>query len=140
MDENCIFCKIISGKIPAAKVYEDAHCIAFLDINPAVKGHALVVPKTHAETLLDLTAEDLAAAMTVVQNLSGAIVNAVSAKGFNLLQNNRKVAGQVIPHVHFHIIPRYDGDNQDFSWKHTKYGEGELDEYKNSIVKRMGKK
>ena len=137
MTEDCIFCKIVEGKIPSAKLYEDGDCIAFLDISPAVKGHTLVVPKKHHETLLDITEEGLKALMIKVRSIAKSIVDATSADGFNLLQNNKKIAGQMIPHIHFHIIPRYPGDGQDFSWKHVKYGEGEMEEYKNSIKKRL---
>jgi len=111
MQEECIFCKIIGKKIPVALVYEDEDALAFLDINPIAKGHTLVIPKKHYENLLVIEQSDLNALMETVQRISISIVKTTGAEGFNVLQNNGEVSGQGIPHVHFHIIPRFKDDN-----------------------------
>ena len=102
----CIFCEIVAGRIPCAKIYEDDVAIVFLDIRPVEKGHTLVVLRRHCPTLLDAPPEDLKKLMGVVQKVSRAIVACGLGEGFNLSQNNGKVAGQEVPHLHFHIIPR----------------------------------
>ena len=108
---DCIFCKIIEGELPCYKVYEDKRVIAFLDINPINKGHVLVVPKEHYNNLLD-TPKDLLKDLTmVVQKLTPDILEAIGAKDFNLGLNNGRAAGQIVDHVHFHVIPRFVGDN-----------------------------
>ena len=110
VDSECLFCKIIAGEIPCARVYEDSHILAFLDINPVAKGHTLVVPKGHYPTLLDLPAcvgEPLLHAMRLV---AGALLKETKASGFNCVQNNFSSAGQMVFHSHWHIIPRFDND------------------------------
>jgi histidine triad (HIT) family protein len=106
---NCIFCKIIDGKIPASKFFEDDKVVAFLDINPFEKGHALVIPKYHAHLLTDLPEEMLQYTITVVQRLAAHLMEHLPCDGFNILQNNGACASQTVPHVHFHIVPRMDG-------------------------------
>ena len=127
MDE-CIFCKIVSGKIPATKVYEDENVLSFLDIMPAAKGHALVIPKRHYATLLDMPHEELKQVAEAVQKIAAATMVALpGVEGFNVLQSNNEAAGQVIPHVHFHVIPRHKEDKISFAWEH---GEAEMEELK----------
>jgi len=106
---NCIFCKIVEGSIPAAKIYEDDHVVAFLDISPFEKGHFLVVPKQHIHILTELPEELLKHTIAVVQRLSAHLMDRLPCDGFNLLQNNGACATQTVPHVHFHIIPRFNG-------------------------------
>ena len=107
---NCLFCKIIANKIPASKIYEDDEFVVFLDIKPVNPGHCLIVPKEHYARL-DITPDELAGNMTrLVPMLGKAIMRATGAGGFNLMVNNGTVAGQSIDHVHFHIIPRLEGD------------------------------
>jgi histidine triad (HIT) family protein len=113
---DSIFTKIFRGQIPCQKVFENERVFAFLDINPLAVGHTLVVPKTQVERLEDLPAEDAAELGRCLGRLGSAIVRATGASGFNVLQNNGAVAGQVVPHVHFHIIPRRDGDGLGFRW------------------------
>ena len=108
-DATCIFCKIIAGEIPAYKVYEDGHALAFLDIAPFEKGHVLVISKYHAPTLPDLPPNELCATMLAVQKLAAVFKARLPCDGFNLLQNNGACASQTIPHVHFHIVPRWNG-------------------------------
>ena len=110
--QDCLFCKIIAGDIPATKVYEDDEVIAFLDIHPVNDGHTLVIPKEHYAMLSD-TPDDIAASlMRVVPHLSRSILKAVGAEAFNIGVNNGKIASQSVDHVHLHIIPRFEGDGQ----------------------------
>lgn len=106
---NCIFCKILDGSISASKIYEDDQVVAFLDISPFEKGHFLVVPKHHVHLLTELPEALLKHTITVVQRLSAHLMERLPCDGFNLVQNNGACATQTIPHVHFHIIPRFNG-------------------------------
>lgn len=107
-EESCIFCKIIAGIIPAFKVYEDPHTVAFLDIAPFEKGHLLVLPKYHAPTLPDLPLADLQHTIAIVQKLGRHLITTLPCDGLNVLQNNGACATQTVPHVHFHLIPRHN--------------------------------
>ncbi len=135
--DDCIFCKIVNGEIPAVKLYEDENVLSFLDIAPASKGHALVITKKHYSTLLDVPHEELGDLVKAVQKIGAAVMIAINAEGFNVLQSNHKAAGQVIPHVHFHIIPRKEGDNLSFSWEQGKAGQMELQEYQKLIKSNL---
>ena len=109
-DTTCLFCRIVKGEIPCAKVYEDSLVLAFLDLGPVQPGHSLVISKAHHENLLD-TPLDLAPALWTAQRKVGqALMLATGAQGFNVLQNNFSAAGQAVFHVHWHIIPRVEGD------------------------------
>jgi len=132
-DENCIFCKIVKGEIPCAKVFEDDKVLSFLDIAPANKGHALIVTKNHYETLLDVSDEDLNDLMLKAKKIARAMHSALGNTGFNVLMNNKKVAGQLVPHTHVHIIPRFSGDGVNLNWKPKKYNDKEIDEFKEKI-------
>jgi histidine triad (HIT) family protein len=116
-DPNCIFCKIIAGAIPCFKLHEDAKTLAFLDINPANPGHALVVPKTHATNLYSSADADLAAVMTSVRRVATAIEAVVEPYGLNLLQANGPGAAQSVLHLHVHIVPRMKDDNLTMNWR-----------------------
>ncbi len=130
MAEGCVFCKIVKGEIPATKLYEDKAALSFLDINPAAEGHAIVVSKQHYYTLLDVPHEELREIMEAVQKVAAAIMSTVpGVEGFNVLQSNQEAAGQVIPHLHFHIIPRRKADKLDFSWEQGKAERKELEKY-----------
>jgi histidine triad (HIT) family protein len=124
---QCIFCKIVRGEIPCAKIYEDEHVLSFLDINPINYGHALVVPKKHSTTLFDIAPEELHACIAVAQKVGKAVFGASGATGLNLLQNNFTAAGQLIDHVHFHLIPRFDDDGFFTTWPKKPYGPGEME-------------
>jgi histidine triad (HIT) family protein len=104
----CIFCKIIEGTIPSAKIYEDEHVLAFMDIMPVTKGHTLLIPKTHRENIYDLPAEEAAHLFSVVPKIANALKDEFKPLGMNLLQNNGAHAGQAVFHFHLHLIPRYD--------------------------------
>lgn len=110
VDENCLFCKIIAGTIPCAKIYEDENILAFLDINPTAKGHSLVVPKGHYPTLLDLPAAEGEVLLGAMRTVARAVMEACRADGFNCIQNNFAAAGQMVFHSHWHVIPRFEND------------------------------
>ncbi len=108
MNKDCIFCKIIDKELPANIIYEDLDVIAFLDINQATKGHTLVIPKNHHETYLSTPKEEMHHVMDVAQKIGQAQMKQLLARGVNIIINNYPPAGQVIPHFHVHVIPRYD--------------------------------
>ena len=130
---DCIFCKIVSGEIPSGKVYEDESVVAFMDINPAKRGHCLVLPKEHYENIFDVSDEVLGGTILAVKKVASAVQKAVKSDGVNVLQNNNRAAGQLIPHIHFHVIPRFEGDGINFSYRSEKYAEGELAELLSKI-------
>ena len=107
---KCVFCKIAKGEIPADKIYEDDNFFAFLDINPVNPGHVLVVPKNHYENIYSAPDEILCDIGSLVKKISIAVKQGVNADGINIIMNNESAAGQIVPHVHFHIIPRFSGD------------------------------
>ena len=133
---DCIFCKIVAGELPAAKVYEDKRFLAFLDINPINKGHVLVIPKEHHEALTNTPVDILKDLIAIVKTLAPAVVSGAGAAGFNLGVNNGKAAGQLVDHVHFHIIPRLDNDNL-HPWPGKQYAEGEKESYAQRILKSL---
>jgi len=128
MSSACIFCKIIAGDIPSHRVFENEAAVAFLDIGPLSEGHTLLVPRRHAERIDDLPAEDAAAVGWLLPRLSRAIMSATSSPGLNILQNNGRVAGQIVDHVHFHLIPRHEGDHLGFRWNAGTYPRGRAEE------------
>ncbi len=103
---SCLFCEIINKEIPAEIVYEDDFVLAFLDINPVNPGHTLVVPKNHCENLLDAREDDLKKLIAIIPKIAKAVMAGSQSEAFNLSNNNGVAAGQVIPHLHFHVIPR----------------------------------
>ncbi|MBI5398042.1 HIT family protein [Candidatus Woesearchaeota archaeon] len=117
---DCIFCKIIRGEIPCTKIYENHKALAFLDINPINNGHALVMPKEHHETLLDTPDEVLAETVKLAKRVAKAVKEGTGADGVNLGQNNFRAAGQLVFHLHFHVIPRFEGDGF-HHWQGHKY-------------------
>ncbi|HEX5599492.1 MAG TPA: HIT family protein, partial [Hyphomicrobiaceae bacterium] len=108
-DNNNVFAKILRGELPAHKVYEDEHTLAFMDIMPRTKGHTLVIPKTPARNILDATPEQLAACMATVQRVARAVMKAFDAPGVTIQQFNESAGGQVVFHLHFHVLPRWEG-------------------------------
>lgn len=121
---DCVFCKIISGKIPSSKVYEDDAIIAFLDIAPVNPGHTLVVPKVHYPDFLSTPPELAARMLTVLWRIVPAVLKVTKAPGFNVGINNGRAAGQLVDHVHFHLMPRHASDGLK-SWKNGSYAPGE---------------
>lgn len=108
--EDCIFCKIIRGEIKSKKVYEDDNFIGILDVNPKVTGHTLLIPKKHFRNLLDMPASLGTELVEAIKKISLDLINKGKAEGVNVIVNNERVAGQVVFHTHFHIIPRKSGD------------------------------
>lgn len=105
---ECIFCKIIDGSIPSAKIYEDDHVYAFMDIMPLTKGHTLIIPKNHKENIYDLSEEEASNLFKVVPKIASVLKESFGPVGMNLLNNNGAPAGQSVFHFHLHFIPRYD--------------------------------
>lgn len=129
---DCIFCKIIQGEIPSYKVYEDENVLAFLDIAPTNPGHVLVIPKEHYQNIEEATDEALNSLMAVVKKIGLKIKNNLGAPGYNVCVNNDPVAGQIIPHLHFHIVPRNNDDGLK-PWPQKKYEAGEADNIQEKI-------
>jgi histidine triad (HIT) family protein len=125
--DDCIFCKMATGQIPVAKIYEDEIVLAFLDIGPVSDGHALVIPKQHFERLHDCPPALLGEVASRLGKIAAAVTGAVNSDGYNLLCNNGRAAGQLIEHLHFHIIPRNVGDGVFKRWPAQKYPEGKIE-------------
>ncbi len=115
--DDCIFCKIAAGEIPSETVYEDEEFRVILDLNPASKGHALILPKDHADDIFDLSDKDKERVLFVASKVASAMKEALCCTGINLVQNNGESAGQTVKHFHLHLIPRYDGDSAMVLWK-----------------------
>jgi histidine triad (HIT) family protein len=113
---DCIFCKIVAGELPAAVVASDERALAFLDINPATRGHTLVIPRAHAEDIHEIDSEDLAAAIALAQRIAGRVRERLGADGVNLLHSSGSAAWQTVFHFHIHVIPRYLGDPLRLPW------------------------
>ena len=118
---NCIFCKIVANQVPSCKVYEDTDTLAFMDIGPIVPGHTLVIPKTHVDPITAAAPEVLQKLILVVQSIARAQFKAFKADGVNVIQSNGQAAGQVVPHLHFHVIPRFASDGHHWNWKPRPY-------------------
>jgi len=113
---DCIFCKIANGEIPSRTIYEDEQFRVILDLSPAAKGHALILPKDHADNLFELPEDVACEAMRVAKKVSATLKAKLHADGLNLVQNNGEVAGQTVMHFHLHMIPRYKEDGQKINW------------------------
>jgi histidine triad (HIT) family protein len=135
---DCIFCKIIEGAIPAHKILDSEKVVAILDINPVAPGHTLVLPRVHHEKMTDLPGDLAQELIARAQDVARAVLKISGAEGFNLLSNNHRCAGQAIPHVHFHVIPRKTGDGIRFNWAPTKYKDGEMEKWATDIQKALG--
>ena len=132
--ENCIFCKIAAGEIPSNTIYEDDSFRVILDLGPATKGHALVLPKNHYADLYEIPEDVLAEAAKVAKKVAGTMKEKLSCDGLNLVQNNGEAAGQTVMHFHLHVIPRYKDDGQHILWKPTSPSPEELTAIKDTIV------
>ncbi|MBS3127693.1 HIT family protein [Candidatus Woesearchaeota archaeon] len=133
MASDCVFCRIIEGTLPSSQVYEDDDTLVFLDIAPVNKGHCLVIPKEHYEDAQDTPPETLANLVKVAQKVGDALVKGVHAEGFNIGINTKKAAGQVVFHIHIHVIPRFSHDGLKL-WPGKKYEEGETETIKDAIT------
>ena len=132
--ENCIFCKIANGEIPAATLYEDENFRVILDLGPASKGHALILPKSHAANIYELSDEMAAKAMILAKKMATAMTAALKCDGFNIVQNNGECAGQTVFHFHMHLIPRYVNDGQKILWTPGESTPEELEEVRRTIT------
>jgi histidine triad (HIT) family protein len=126
--DDCIFCKMVAGQIPVTKIYEDEVVLAFLDIGPLSDGHTLVIPKQHFEKLHDCPPELLSRLASRLGRIAEAVAGAMNSEGYNVLCNNGRAAGQLVEHLHFHIIPRNTGDGVFDRWPAYKYQEGKIEE------------
>ncbi len=137
-DPGCVFCKIVAGSIPCHKVFETEHLLSFLDIGPLARGHILLIPKAHYVTLDELP-EDLAAGCAqALPRLARALKAATGASDYNLLENNGALAGQVVKHVHFHLIPRAEGDGLGYRWPAGKLDAAEAERLKKAFAAELG--
>ena len=129
-DENCIFCKIIAGEIPSRTIYEDSDFKVILDVNPASKGHALILPKDHCANIYEISEELLVKAVKLAKKLASHMTEVLHCDGLNVLQNNGEVAGQTVFHFHMHLIPRYENmKNKDLlNWTYEEFTDDEQDE------------
>jgi len=134
--DGCVFCKMVAGEIATAKVYEDEAVLAFLDIGPISDGHTLVIPKQHCPQVHECDPQVLSAVAARLGRIAGAVAAAMEADGYNVLVNNGRAAGQVVEHVHFHIIPRKAGDRVLAGWPSYKYKKGQVEEI---VAKIRGK-
>ncbi len=124
MKEDCIFCKIAGGDIPSSTMYEDDEFRVILDLNPASKGHCLIIPKQHFNDIYDMDEAAAGRLFSLAVSVSRALKAALHCDGLNLIQNNGSIAGQTVFHFHLHLIPRYEGDGVDLTWKpHTSVPE-----------------
>jgi histidine triad (HIT) family protein len=128
---------MVAGEIPVAKIYEDQVVLSFLDIGPVSDGHALVIPKEHFEALHDCPPELLGQVASRLGKIAKAVVAAVNSQGYNLLCNNGRVAGQLVEHLHFHIIPRNSGDGVFNRWPAYEYEQGRIDEIAATIRENL---
>ena len=132
-----VVCQIVAGELDAAVVLQDDQVVAFLDHRPVFKGHVLVAPVRHVDTLLDLPAELMVPVMTAAQKVARAVVEALGAQGSFVAINN--VVSQSVPHLHIHVVPRTKGDGlRGFFWPRTKYGAGEIEAYARMISDALG--
>ncbi len=126
--DDCIFCEMVAGQIPVTKIYEDEVVLAFLDIGPVSDGHTLVIPRQHFEKLHDCPVELLGRVSSRLGKIAKAVAAGMNSEGYNLLCNNGRAAGQLVSHLHFHIIPRNSGDGVFNRWPAYKYQEGKIEQ------------
>ena len=134
---ECVFCKMVAGEIPVTRIYENKSVLVFLDIGPISDGHTLVIPKQHFEKLHDCPADVLSDISSVLGKVAPAVVSAVGAEGYNVLCNNGRVAGQVVSHLHFHIVPRNAGDGVFNRWPAYSYPEGKIASIAEKICEKL---
>lgn len=133
-DTNCIFCKISNGEIPSKTLYEDDKFRVILDLGPASKGHALILPKEHYADLYELPEETAGEVMKLAKKMAAQMTQRLGCEGFNLVQNNGELAGQTVFHFHMHLIPRYRDDGQKIGWKPQEATQEELETIRAQIT------
>lgn len=132
--DNCIFCKIANGEIPAKTLYEDGQFRVILDLAPATKGHALILPKGHAANLCELSDAQASDALVLAKKMAAQMMGKLQCDGMNLVQNNGEAAGQTVMHFHIHLIPRYQNDGQSIHWRPGTSTPEELEAVRKQIV------
>jgi len=135
--DDCIFCKMVAGEIPVTRIYEDDVVLSFLDIGPLSDGHTLVIPRQHFERLHDCPSEVISQVSSRLGKIAKAVVDAMDSDGYNVLCNNGRAAGQLVEHVHFHIIPRNTGDGVFDRWPAYKYQEGKIEQIAGKIRENL---
>ena len=132
--EDCIFCKIANGSIPSKTIYEDEKFRVILDLGPATKGHALILPKEHYADIYEIPEETIGDAMKLAKKMAGLMTDKLGCDGFNIVQNNGEAAGQTVKHFHVHLIPRYKDDGQHILWEPGEVSQDELELIKRQIT------
>ena len=133
-NDNCIFCKLAAGDIPTNSLYEDDKFRVILDLAPATKGHALILPKDHFANLYEIPDETAGEVMRLAKKMAVVMTEKLGCDGFNLLQNNGEAAGQTVFHFHMHLIPRYAGDGKILEWDKLEMTQEELEAIKNTVT------
>lgn len=133
-DGNCIFCKIANGEIPSKTLFEDEEFRVILDLGPAARGHALILPKNHYANLYELPEDTASHVMLLAKKMAARMTEKLDCDGFNLVQNNGEAAGQTVFHFHMHLIPRYEDDNQKIGWNPGEPSQEELEEIRVQIA------
>ncbi|OHB59474.1 MAG: hypothetical protein A2173_10030 [Planctomycetes bacterium RBG_13_44_8b] len=136
-EKDCIFCKIAAGAIPCTRIYEDESVLAFLDIGPVSDGHTLVITKEHCEKMDNCSPQLLSAVAAVLPKIAAAVSAATDADGYNILCNNGRAAGQLVEHLHFHVIPRKTGDGVFNRWPSFTYPKGRAEELAEKIRAKL---
>jgi len=136
-DPSCVFCKIIAGQVPCTRVFEDDAALVFLDIGPLAEGHLVVVPKQHYLRLEQMAPEAVMAVTRHLPRLGRALMKATGSTAYNVLLNNGPEAGQLVPHVHFHVIPRKAADSLGYRWNAGKYASGRAEEVQRLIQEAL---
>lgn len=132
--DNCIFCKIIAGEIPSSTIYEDEKYKVILDVGPATRGHALILPKEHYANLYELPEETAAEVIKLAKKMMTRMTDKLKCDGFNIIQNNGEAAGQTVNHFHMHLIPRYKNDGEILKYIAGEPGQDELEQIKKTIT------
>jgi histidine triad (HIT) family protein len=134
---DCVFCRIVKGEIPCAKLFENERVLAFMDVNPVATGHVLVIPKAHSSNVADMSDCEVAAVASALKALAPAVMKATRSEGYNILNNYGAAAGQAVEHVHFHIIPRIHGDGRGYRWITTSADPAQLARLASEISKAI---
>ena len=132
-DDNCIFCKLANGVIPTNSIYEDDDFKVILDASPATRGHSLIIPKEHYKDMYEIDEDTAAKAMRLAKKLTVLMTDKLNCDGFNILQNNREVAGQTVFHFHMHLIPRYKEGASILTWGHETFSDDEMAEIRDLL-------
>ena len=133
--DDCIFCKLANGMIPTRSIYEDENFKVILDAAPATRGHALILPKEHADNLYQMPENMTAKAFVLSKKMAASMTETLGCQGFNIVQNNGEAAGQTVFHFHIHLVPRYEDDGQGLFWESRHYAEDVLDEICSQLSK-----